>query len=200
MGPIEGLWFSLIVVFIFLGIIRGFLKELGLTTVMIVFLFAMDQLLPRLEALIAEPDSFFQRIGITPETQGVTLSLLFSLMVVLVLYISYEGETLAFGGSAPKGLQGVLLGALIGFINGYLVCGTLWWILHRYNYVLVRSQGLFLDFNPGAGQVLSPLATQIVQELRLLPPDLLGQGVTDASVSPILALLVVTMVMLRVVR
>jgi hypothetical protein len=197
MGAIEGLWFTLIGVFIFLGIIRGFLKELGLTTVMIVFLFAMDQLVPRLEELIAQPDSFFQRIGITPETRATPLWLFLTLLVVLVVYISYEGETLAFEGTPPKGFEGFLLGALIGFINGYLVCGTLWWILHRYNYP-IRATGLFVDFAPG--QTLSPLATQIVDQLRLLPPDLLGQGVESATSLGVLPLLVITMVLLRVVR
>jgi len=199
MGPIEGVWFTLIGVFIFLGIIRGFLKELGLTTVMIVWLFAMDQIIPRLEDLIRQPDSFLGRIGIVDATKATPLWLLFTLITIVVVYISYEGETLAFQGTPPKGAQGIILGALIGAINGYLVTGTLWWILHQYNYP-IRGTGLFFDFNPAAGQVLSPLADQIVNGLKLLPPDLLGQGVETATSLGVLPLLVITMVLLRVVR
>lgn len=197
MGPIEGLWFSLVMVFILLGIIRGFLKELGLTTVMIVWLFGMDQILPRLEEMIRQPDSPLARFGLTPESMGTTLWLLFTLITVLVVFVAYQGETLAFEGTPPKGLSGVLLGALIGFVNGYLVCGTLWWILNRYNYP-VESVGLFIPYSNTS--LLSPLGTQIVDNLRLLPPDLLGQGADSATSLGVLPLLVVTMVLLRVVR
>lgn len=197
MGPIEALWFSLVGVFIFLGLIRGFLKELGLTTVMIVWLFGMDQLIPRVEDFIRQPDSFLGRAGITEATRATPLWLLFTLITIVVVYIAYQGETLAFEGTPPKGVQGVILGGLIGAINGYLVCGTLWWILHRYDYP-VRGLGFFVNFNPTS--VLSPTADQIVTQLKLLPPDLLGQGVETATSLGVLPLLVITMILLRVVR
>jgi len=199
MGPIEGLWFTLMGVFILLGVIRGFLKELGLTTVMIVYLFALDQIIPRLEDLIKTPDSFLGRIGLSEATKDTPLWLVFTLITVLVVYVAYEGETLAFAGSPPRGIQGLLLSLLVGAINGYLVCGTLWWFLHRYNYPL-RAIGLFVPFNEAAGQMLSPLGNQIVNGLRLLPPDLLGQGAETATSLGVLPLLVITMILLRVVR
>jgi len=197
MGPIEGLWFVLLTVFVLLGIIRGFLKELGLTTVMIVYLFALDQILPRLEELIKRPDSPLARLGLTEATKDTPLWLIFTIVTIIVVYISYEGETLAFEGSAPKGAQGVALGALIGFINGYLVCGTLWWFLHRYNYP-IQALGLFVRFNEA--NLLSPLATQIVVQMKLLPPDLLGAGAESATSLGVLPLLVITMILLRVIR
>ena len=197
MGPIEGLWFSLVAVFILLGVIRGFLKELGLTTVMIVWLFGMDQIIPRVEDIIKQPDSPLARFGLLPDTKDTTLWLVFTLLTVAVVFIAYQGETLAFEGTPPKGLTGILLGALIGFINGYLVCGTLWWILNRYNYP-VQSVGLFIPFSNTS--LLSPFGTQIVDNLKLLPPDLLGQGADTATSLGVLPLLVVTMILLRVVR
>ena len=199
MGPIEGLWFTLAGVFIFLAVIRGFLKELGLTTVMIVWLFAMDLIIPRLEEYIRAPDSLLGRIGVTEATRDTPLWLIFTLITVVVIFIAYEGETLAFEGTPPKGAQGIILGFLIGAVNGYLVCGTLWWILNRYNYP-IRSLGFFVDFNPAAAQVLSPTADRIVNQLGLLPPDLLGQGVETAGLSILLSMLVVAMILLRVVR
>ncbi len=197
MGPIEGVWFVLIGVFIFLGMIRGFLRELGLTTVMIVWLFGMDQIIPRVEEFVRQPDSPLAAIGLTEATSGTTFWLVFTLITVLVVYIAYQGETLAFEGTPPSGLSGLLLGGLIGFINGYLVTGTLWWLLNRYGYP-IRDTGLFFDFAPG--QTLSPLGDQIVNQLRLLPPDLLGQGADSASTLGVLPLLVVTMILLRVLR
>ena len=199
MGPIEGLWASLVVVFILLGLIRGFLKELGLTTVMIVWLFGMDQIIPRLEDYIraSGPGSFLERLNITEATMDTPLWLLLTAITLAVVYIAYQGETLAFEGTPPKGPQGILLSVLVGAINGYLVCGTLWWILNRYHYPILAT-GMFIDFSPTS--VLSPAADQLVNQLKLLPPDLLGQGADTATTLGVLPLLVVTMVLLRVVR
>src|SRR4030067_1051454 len=110
MGPIEGLWLGLANVFVILGGIRGFLKELGLTTVMIVGLFAMDQKIPRLGGSIRQPESVLSRIGITEATRDTPLWLLFTLGTLLVVYIAYHGETLAFTGKSPKGLPGPVPG------------------------------------------------------------------------------------------
>ncbi|HLF29174.1 MAG TPA: hypothetical protein VJG32_22830 [Anaerolineae bacterium] len=197
MGPIEGMWLALVFVFILLGVIRGFLKELGLTTVMIVWLFGMDQIIPRVEDYIRSEGNFLEGIGITEANMGTWLWLLFTLITLVVVYVAYQGETLAFEGQPPKGVQGVLLGALIGAINGYLVTGTLWWLLNRYNYP-IRATGMFIDFS--AAMPLTPAAERIVNELRLLPPDLLGQGADTATSLGVLPLLVVTMVLLRVIR
>jgi len=199
MGPIEGLWGAVMAIFIILGVMRGFLKELGLTTVMIVWLFAMDQIIPRLEEWIRQPDSLPGRIGLTEATRDTPLWLIFTLGTIVVVYIAYQGETLAFEGKPPKGIQGPVLSLLIGAINGYLVCGTLWWILNRYNYP-IRSLGLFFDYNSAAGMILSPAANQIVNVYRLLPLDLLGQGVESAQLQGVLPLLVITLVLLRVLR
>jgi len=199
MGPIEALWLVLTGVFVLLGAMRGFLKELGLTTVMIVWLFAIDQMIPRLEDYIRQPESVLSQIGITEATRDTPLWLLFTLGTLLVVYIAYHGETLAFAGKPPKGMLGTLLGVLIGVINGYLVCGTLWWILNRYNYP-IRSLGLFLDYDPASGLALTPDANSFVNVLKLLPPDLLGQGVDTAQLQGVLPLLVITMILLRVVR
>jgi len=201
MGPIEGLWASLVVVFILLGVIRGFLKELGLTTVMIVWLFGLDRLLPFLENLVREqsqnPGSFVVRIGLSGETMGTPLWLIFTLITLVVVFIAYQGETLAFEGSAPKGAVGVIYGVVIGAINGYLVCGTLWWLLHHYSYP-IRATGLLVPYSPES--FLSPAATLIVDQLKLLPLDLLGQGADTSTSYGVLPFLVVTMILLRVVR
>ena len=199
MGPIEALWLVLAGVFIILGVMRGFLKELGLTTVMIVWLFALDQIIPRLEEWIrtATPGSVLSTLGLTQATRDTPLWLLFTLGTVIVVYIAYQGETLAYEGTSPKGLQGFMLGVMIGAINGYLVCGTLWWILNRYNYP-VRGLGLFIDYGPG--MTLSPGANQIVNGLKLLPPDLLGQGADTPELQGVLPLLLISLVLLRVVR
>jgi len=196
MGPLETFFFGIGCVFIIIGLIRGFLKELGLTTVMIVWLFAMDQLIPRVEELIRGENTFLANIGLTQATMNGTLWLLLSVGTIVVVYIAYQGETLAFEGAAPKGLTGFLFSLLIGAINGYLVSGTLWWILHRYQYPIADIARL-VPFSPTS--FLSPVAQDIVVNNRLLPSDLLGQG-ADTTTLGVLPLLVVTLVILRIIR
>src|SRR3990172_5366348 len=103
MGPIEALWLVLAGVFILMGLIRGFLKELGLTTVMIVWLFGLDQIIPRLEEYIRSPGSFLVRLGLTDGTKDTPLWAVFTLLTIVVVYIAYQGETLDFEGTPPKG-------------------------------------------------------------------------------------------------
>ena len=71
--------------------------------------------------------------------------------------------------SNPKGILGLLLGFLIGAVNGYLLFGTLWWVVNFYQYPF--------------GLVAQPLpagAQQIVSS-GVLPLELLGGGAVDQS-------------------
>ena len=132
MGPIEVLWGILIVVFMLVGLVRGFLKELGVTTILIVLLFGFDRLIPFLESFINSGG--LASIGVAPlnapdpaaarSTQTLLWALL-SLITVAVVFISYQGETLTYECTKPRFPVGALLSVLIGFINGYLIAGTL---------------------------------------------------------------------------
>jgi uncharacterized membrane protein required for colicin V production len=42
--PVETLWIVLVLIFAVVGVVRGFLKELGVTLVLIVTLFGLTQL------------------------------------------------------------------------------------------------------------------------------------------------------------
>jgi len=195
MVTLEAYFGGLVGIFTFVGIVRGFLKELGLTTVLLVWLFAMDLILPRMEEMIETPDSFMQRLGLTPQTDDMFMWLFFSVLTFIVVFIAYQGETLAFGGTAPKGLLGGLFALLIGLVNGYLTSGTLWWIMNRYNYPGP------IQVLPYPGEVLlSPVANNIVNAWKLLPPDLLAGGMDDPGTLGLLPVLLITMILLRVLR
>ena len=200
MGPIEAMWGMLIIVFTLVGLVRGFLKELGVLTVLIVALFGLDLAIPRLENLIN--GGVLDKVGIAPLNPPVAgthstellLWLIFSVLIVLVVFVSYQGETLSFEGTPPKFPVGTLLSALVGFVNGYLITGSLWWILARYNYP------------PGPGLInsdsLTPFAHSIINN-KLLPFDLLGNGgvVPQGGLGTIwLPLILVALIILKVLR
>jgi len=84
--------------------------------------------------------------------------------VLVAAFISYAGETLAFRGERPGGVLGTVLGAVTGAANGYLIMGSVWYYLDRWDYALG-----FLGFTT---QGLSETAQTLLQ---YLPPELLGQ-------------------------
>ena len=197
MGPIEYLWLSITAIFATVGVIRGFLKELGVTVVLIATLFGLDRLIPLIEQLIR--DGKLQAIGLKPFTGNaqtdqpghLILMLIFQAIVIAAVFISYQGETLAYEGSAPKFPVGVLLGLMVGAVNGYLITGTLWWLLDHYQYPVSPS---IIDPN-----LLTPLARSIISN-GLLPMDLLGNGVQSVDSFGLLPFILVILVILKVVR
>ena len=94
-------------------------------------------------------------------------------MFVLIgaAFVSYQGETLAYAGQGVRGAQGVLLGLLVGLLNGYLITGSLWYYMDKFGYPFT-----FLGFK---ADTLSPVAQGILPFLPmrfLAQPVLLGQS------------------------
>jgi hypothetical protein len=184
------LFVILILVMGIVGMVRGFLKELGVTLVLIATLFALDRLVPIINNFINGGGFGFLGLGPVPETQSTNniLFLLFGAMMVGATYIAYQGETLAYEGNNPKGIVGVLLGFLIGAVNGYLLFGTLWWLMNFYQYPL----GLITQPLPGPAQ-------EIVNA-GLLPLELLGGGAVTLESWGLLPFILILLVILKVIR
>jgi hypothetical protein len=195
MGPIEYLWIILTLLFAVIGIVRGFLKELGVTIVLIATLFGLDRIIPLLEQLIAQGKVAFLFKPLTgnPATDQPTnlaLMVIFQGLVLAAVFIAYQGETLAYEGNNPKFPVGIALGALVGGVNGYLITGTLWWILDHYKYPVSDSV------------IHLPLTTfaQGFVNNGLLPLDLLGGGVKSVDSLGLLPIILVVLIILKVVR
>jgi hypothetical protein len=196
MGPIEYLWIILTLMFVVIGVVRGFLKELGVTIVLIATLFGLDRVIPLVEQLIKDgklPFLFkpFTGDAAADQPTNLLLMILFQGLVLLAAFIAYQGETLAYEGSSPKFPVGMLLGALVGGVNGYLITGTLWWILAHYQYpvspTVVNTAGL------------TEFARAVVNN-GLLPMDLLGAGTASVDSLGLLPIILVVLIVLKVVR
>jgi hypothetical protein len=188
MVEIQQLFVILIVVMGVIGMVRGFLKELGVTLVLIATLFALDRLIPIINNFIA--GGGFGFLGLTPDTEGARnlLFLVFSAIMIAATYIAYQGETLTYEGNNPKGIVGSLLGFLIGAVNGYLLFGTIWWLLNAYQYPF----GLVAQPMPEAAQ-------QIIAS-GLLPLELLGGGAVALDSWGLLPFILILLVILKVIR
>ena len=163
MGPIETYFATIAIIFVFIGIARGYAKELGSTIIILVAIFLLDVIDGRLNPLLLSLVS-----TIFPEFDPASVGADRLLCVVyLVLFISsvfanYSGRSLNLGGSQTPPPVGTYISALVGGLNGYLVAGTLWYYQHIYNYPL-------RFFGQGIEQPLSSTAQTMVE---LLPQKL----------------------------
>ena len=96
------------------------------------------------------------------------------------VFVAYQGYVITYPGSEPKRLQGTLLALMVGLINGYLVAGSLWYYVDKFQQP-VRAAGLLRDEYTTLAQRL----------LQVLPPGMLY---------PFLPFLVVFMIILLVIK
>ena len=179
MTPIESLWIVLVVLFGIVGIVRGFLKELGITLVLIVLLFGLTRLDANLEKLVGMAANRIQAVGKLSGNPTVWL-IFYTVIILSVMYVAYQGYVIKYPGNDPRGVQGTLLGLMVGLINGYLFIGTLWYYIDKYKQPLVALGIIQGEY--------SALAQKLI---KILPPDLLN---------PFLPFLVVFMIILLVVK
>jgi hypothetical protein len=104
----------------------------------------------------------------------------YSGIILGAMYVAYQGYVIKYPGNEPKGMQGALLGLMVGLINGYLFVGALWYYVDKYKQPLQALGIIQGDY--------SALAQKL---LKVLPPDLLN---------PFLPFLVVFMIILLVIK
>lgn len=134
MIPIEFFWGVLLLVLGIAGMVRGLMKELGATTILMLSLFALyvawDQLGSRLVSLVQ---------GKAATAQAVTIMAIYYIVAILfIAYISYEGVVLKFPIRELKGVLKAVFGLLGGLLNGYLIVGTIWDVTAKANYFLPK--------------------------------------------------------------
>lgn len=168
MGPIETYFATIAVIFVFIGIARGYAKELGSTVIILVTIFLLAFVQNRLSNfLLGGVAEVFP--GFDPESPRADLFLatVYTVLFVSATFASYSGRTLTIGGKPMPPPGGTYLSALVGLVNGYLVAGTLWFYQDLYNYP-------FKFFGRGIEQPLSETAQVMVELLpqRLAPSPL----------------------------
>lgn len=153
MVSLVALFGLLVFMFAIVGAIRGWAKELLVTSAIILGLFIiqiLDKYVdPYRTSLMLQP----------PMTQFLARA------VLLVLLAFFGYQTPAIRALQPKlareRMQDIVLGFLMGGLNGYLLFGSLWYYLHIANYptsmVIMPPEG-------------SDLALQIESMIKYLPP------------------------------
>lgn len=164
MGPVELLYITIGVIVALIGLARGYAKELGNTTIILVSIFVLTffegiitnllrSILLRVPGLLSGPEDV--------QTEALLLSGIFTLAFVVIVFASYAGRTLDMGGKPAKPPVGTIYTALIAGLNGYLVAGTIWYYQHVYDYPLQAF-----------GLVQLPLTTTAQKMVEILPQTL----------------------------
>jgi hypothetical protein len=154
MIQLYSLMWILAVYFAIIGFMRGWNREIIATAGIALAMFTLFQFdaLIRGTLLLTFPrgQAFFIQMAI----------------FLIIVFFAYQNRTFVSGRrAASENLQASILGAIVGFFNGYLIGGTLWY---------------FLDINeyPFSPYILAPPpGSPSVQSLAAMPMMILGGGV-----------------------
>jgi hypothetical protein len=145
---------AMAIFFAIIGFLRGWNKELIATAGIILGLFALFQF-----------DSLLRGVLLAGVSQD-QVFLVQATIFIIIVFFAYQ--TRALGRARPDGrdnLQESILGGIVGFVNGYLIWGTLWY---------------FMDINqyPFSPWVVAPAPGSPSDQARdLLPLVILGGGI-----------------------
>lgn len=152
MIPLNTLFWIMVAMFGLIGALRGWVRELLVTFAIVAAYF--------LRWLILNIIPFVQ--GYIKSRSPVEQFYIFSAIFILMTVFGYAGPavsaTLA-GKARREKIQDFLLGLVVGALNGYLLVGTIWGLLHAAGYGVWGIQAP-PDNSPAAHMVntLLPLA------------------------------------------
>ncbi len=145
-----------VILFGIIGAMRGWAKELLVTSAVVLGLF-----LNAILETYVEP----YRSALFMQTGG-TQFLIRGGFLALLAFFGYQTPSVRLlrDKVAREHLQDMLLGLVLGAVNGYLLMGSLWFYLHHAGYPTD------LVIQPEAGSVM---AQQITDMMAFLPPAVL---------------------------
>jgi hypothetical protein len=133
-GPIETLFVTIQLLIAMIGVVRGYARELGNTLVFMAAIFFLSYVgglgNPRIVSFAENTFGF----AAGSEQLNAFLFFLYVGVFLAIVFASYAGKTLDFGGKPLRAPEGTILSVLVGLLNGYLVAGTIWYYANLYNY------------------------------------------------------------------
>lgn len=182
MIQLSALLWTLAIFFAIIGFLRGWNKELISLAGIILGLFALFQF-----------DSFIRGTLLVNVNRDQVFLVQAGIFIVIVFF-AYQNRSI-FGGDTDRrpgregrdNLQESILGAILGFVNGYLIWGSLWY---------------FMDINeyPLAPNIVAPSPGSPSDQARsLLPLVLLGGGPTgngDLLAVAVIILFIIVLVLI----
>ena len=151
----------LVILFGVIGAMRGWAKEILVSFSVILALFMIS--------LLENYVGFFREMVQNPDPATAKVVFWLRTVVVIVLaFFGYQTPTLQRFVASQKfdreRLQDALLGFFLGFFNGFLIVGTIWFYLHQAHYP-------YPNFISAPSNEISPAVERLV---TYLPPRWLG--------------------------
>jgi len=145
----------LVVLFGVIGAMRGWAKELLVTSAVVLGLF--------LNSILATYVLSY-RTALEAEPSGTAFTVRSLVLVVLAIFGYQTPKIQALQAKLVREhLEGILLGLVMGLLNGYLLIGSLWSYMHQAGYAITSL------VVPPSGE----LADQVNGLMAFMPPDLL---------------------------
>lgn len=119
------------------GLARGYDKELGNSIILMIAVAFLSFLENRYETQISAIASGV--LGVDAVNANTFLFLLFAITFIVIVFMSYSGITMNFGGSPLTGFGGQLISLGVGIFNGYLIAGTLWYYANKFGYPFISG-------------------------------------------------------------
>lgn len=137
MLSLNAAFWIMVLLFALVGAMRGWTKEIVVTSALILALFTLNQFFPTVFKFIGWDNNIVQ----TPEIRRWQFFILSS-FVLLLAFFGYQGPSLARSRAdrlaRRDNLQDKLLGFLVGALNGWLIVGSIWSFL-EYRAVSASS-------------------------------------------------------------
>ncbi len=186
MVTISFFFWTLIVLFGFIGAMRGWAKEMLVSFSLVMALFVMQVSL----AHIGPVKKLWDKMG------GSTQFYAASLVMILFALFGYHtpnaqkiNKNLARDNksAARHWLQDMMLGGMLGAANGYLLVGTLWFFLDTAKYPVPE----WVLTAPEAG---TPAGDAALKLLQWLPPVWLGVPVIYFVVAVVFTFVIIVLI------
>lgn len=174
MISIISLFWMIVVIFAFVGWMRGWAKEL-LVSFSVILSLALNHVIRRYVPMAAN----------LPETDA-SLFWVRTIILLVLVYFGYQ-TVISIPHLAAKGrterLQDTLFGAFLGALNGYFVAGSILYYVHIADYA----------FQTVITKPVDPVLLEQVNRMMLyMPPQLLGEpGIYFAIILAFVFVLVV---------
>lgn len=152
MMALTSVFWLLLIIFGVIGGMRGWAKEILVLFSMVLALF--------IDVIITK---YVKGFDAALAAQGpVAQFAVRSLFIIMLAFFGYETPALSSalqGKGKRERLQDVLLGVVIGLLNGYLLVGTLWFYMHLAQYPL---PGVAAPTEPGVLNYINYLPQKVI--------------------------------------
>lgn len=154
MGPVEILFYTVVLIFGFIGLVRGVHRELG-NAIIFMAVVAILGLANSQGWVERGAQAVASALGADAVRMAEITFVVYCIILIVVVIVTYQGKTPDFSTKPILGFWGGVLGFIVGAFNGYLIAGTLWFYADKYQYPfnlltgpLTPTGTLLLQYSP----------------------------------------------------